>query len=91
MKNLSLLEKFLFLINSFSAFLFLVSIIIPYMKPSIFSQFSIVSLFSPVIIIINILFLFFWIAKLKKQFLLSLIVLIIGMDSLRSFVNFSSN
>ena len=91
MKNLSLLEKFLFLINSFSAFLFLVSIIIPYMKPSIFSQFSIVSLFSPVIIIINILFLFFWIAKLKKQFLLSLIVLIIGMDSLRSFVNFSDN
>ena len=61
------------------------------MKPSIFSQFSIVSLFSPVIIIINILFLFFWIAKLKKQFLLSLIVLIIGMDSLRSFVNFSDN
>ena len=91
MKNLSLLEKFLFLINSFSAFLFLVSIIIPYMKPSIFSQFSILSLFSPVIIIINILFLFFWIAKLKKQFLLSLIVLIIGMDSLRSFVNFSDN
>ena len=34
---------------------------------------------------------FFWIAKLKKQFMLSLIVLLIGNDSLKSFVNFSNN
>ena len=38
-----------------------------------------------------VLFLFFWIAKLKRQFILSLVVLIIGIDSLRSFINFSNN
>jgi len=91
MKNLSLFEKLLFLINSLTAFLFLVSLTIPYLKPSFFSKFSTFSLFSPIIIIVNILFLFFWIAKLKKHFLLSLIVLIIGFDSLRSFINFSNN
>ena len=91
MKKLGFFEKLLFFINSVIAFLFLGSLFIPYLRPSIFSQFSILSLFSPLIIIVNILFLFFWIAKLKKQFLLSLIVLIIGADSLRTFVNFSNN
>ena len=91
MKKLSLFEKFLFLINSLTAFIFLISLVIPYLKPSIFSEFSILSLFSPLIIIINILFMFLWIVKLKKHFLLSLIVLIIGIDSLRSFVNFSND
>ena len=91
MKNLGLFEKFLFFINSLIAFLFLGSLLIPYLSPSIFSHFSILSLFSPLIIIANILFLFFWIAKLKRQFILSLVVLIIGIDSLRSFINFSNN
>ena len=67
MKNLGLFEKFLFFINSVIAFLFLGTLLIPYLSPSIFSQFSILSLFSPLIIIANILFLFFWIAKLKRQ------------------------
>ena len=44
--------------------------------------------FNNFIKIFFILFMFFWIAKLKKQFLLSLIVLILGNDSLKSFVNF---
>ena len=91
MKNLSFLEKFLFSINSLTAFLFLFSLVIPYLKPSVSSELSILSLFSPLIIILNMLFLFFWIAKLKKHFLLSLIVLIIGADSLKSFINFSNN
>ncbi len=91
MKNLSFFEKFLFLINSLIAFLFLFSLTIPYVKPSLFSYLSILSLFTPIIISLNILFIFFWIAKLKKYFLLSLIVLIIGNDSLRSFINFSNN
>jgi len=91
MKNLSPFEKLLFFINSIIAFLFLASVLIPYLKPSFFFQFSILSLFTPLIIIANILFLFFWIAKLKRQFFLSFVVLLIGVDSLRSFINFSNN
>ena len=91
MKNLGPFEKFLFFINSIIAFLFLASLLIPNIRPSFFFQFSILSLFSPLIIIANILFLFFWIAKLKRQFLLSFVVLLIGVDSLRSFINFSNN
>ena len=91
MKKLSFFEKFLFVINTLVAFLFLISLSLPYVKPTLFSYFSIFSLFTPIIISLNILFVFFWIAKLKKQFILSLIVLLIGNDSLKSFVNFSNN
>ena len=91
MKKLSFFEKFLFVINTLVAFLFLISLSLPYVKPTLFSYFSIFSLFTPLIISLNILFMFFWIAKLKKQFMLSLIVLLLGNDSLKSFVNFSNN
>lgn len=91
MKNLSFLEKFIFLVNSILAVLFLISLVIPYIKPSIFPYFSILSLFSPLIILINILFIFYWIAKLKKQFLLSVLILLIGYSSVLTFINFSNN
>ena len=91
MKKLSFFEKFLFLINTLVAFSFLISLSLPHIKPTLFSYFAIFSLFTPLIISLNILFMFFWIAKLKKQFMLSLIVLLLGNDSLKSFINFSNN
>lgn len=91
MKSLTFFEKILFYINSLLAVLFLISLLLPYVKPSIFPLLSILSLFSPLIIIINILFVFFWITKLKKEFLLSFIVLAIGYGTVVKFVNFSNN
>jgi len=91
MKSLTFFEKILFYINSVLAVLFLISLLLPYVKPSIFPLLSILSLFSPLIIIINILFVFFWITKLKKEFLLSFIVLAIGYGTVVKFVNFSNN
>ena len=91
MKSLTFFEKILFFINSVLAVLFLISLLLPYVKPSIFPLLSILSLFSPLIIIINILFVFFWITKLKKEFLLSFIVLAIGYGTVVKFVNFSNN
>ena len=91
MKSLTFFEKILFFINSVLAVLFLISLLLPYVKPSIFPLLSILSLFSPLIIIINILFVFFWITKLKKEFLLSFIVLVIGYGTVVKFVNFSNN
>ena len=72
MKKLSFFEKFLFLINTLVAFSLLISLGLPHIKPTLFSYSSIFSLFTPLIISLNILFMFFWIAKLKKEFMLSL-------------------
>ena len=91
MKNLSSFDKFLFLINSLIACLFLISLVIPLVKPSNFVYLSLLSLFTPILIVLNILFIFYWVIKIKRYFLLSLIVLLIGNDSLRSFINFSKS
>ena len=91
MKNLSLFEKIIFFVNTFIAFIFLFSLLIPFIPPRIFSYLSVISLFTPILITLNFVFIFFWIYKLKKQFLLSLFVLVIGHSTLQNFINFSNN
>lgn len=89
MKKLSLLEKLIFLINSAFATLLLLSYIVPYISPNTIPQISLVSLAVPFLIIANILFLIYWILKLKKQFLISGLVLTIGWIVSSSFYQFS--
>ncbi|MAV65744.1 MAG: endonuclease [Bacteroidetes bacterium MED-G13] len=91
MKNLSLSEKIIFFVNTFVAFIFLFSLLIPFIPPRIFSFPSVISLFTPILITLNSIFIFFWIYKLKKQFLLSLFVLVIGCSTVQNFINFSNN
>ncbi len=91
MKKLNLFDKLIYIINSLFAFILLLSYIIPEIKPSILSYLSLISLFVPIIFIINILFIFYWIIKLKRQFILSLVVILIGYNHLTSFISFSNN
>ena len=91
MKNLKLFDKFVFFFNSIAAVLLLLSYILPYFEPKKFALLSILSLTVPVLIILNILFLVYWIFKVKKQLLLSLIILLIGYSYLTSLYKFSSS
>ena len=91
MKNLSLSEKIIFFVNTLVALIFLLSLLIPFIPPRIFSFLSVIGLFTPILITLNFIFIFFWIYKLKKQFFLSLFVLIIGHATLQNFINFSDN
>ena len=91
MKYLSLSEKIIFLVNTFVAFIFLFSLLIPFIPPRIFSFLSVIGLFTPILITLNFVFIFFWIYKLKKHFLLSLFVLVIGHSTVQNFINFSNN
>lgn len=91
MKNLSLSEKIIFFVNTLVALIFLLSLLIPFIPPRIFSFLSVIGLFTPILITLNFIFIFLWIYKLKKQFLLSLFVLIIGHATLQNFINFSNN
>ncbi|WP_459212429.1 endonuclease/exonuclease/phosphatase family protein [Aquimarina rhabdastrellae] len=91
MKNLKLLDKFIFLMNSVVACTLLFSYILPYISPDTFPVLSVFSLTVPLLIIVNVLFLAYWIIKLKKQFLLSLLVLLIGTSHITSLYNLGSN
>ena len=90
MKKLSLLDKALYIVNSLLATLLLLSYLLPYVSPNTIPLFAILSLFVPVLLIINIAFFIYWLIKLKKQLLLSLIILLIGWFTVTPFYKLSN-
>jgi endonuclease/exonuclease/phosphatase family metal-dependent hydrolase len=78
LKKLSLLNKIVYVLNSLIATLLLLSFLLPYISPKTIPVFAILSLFVPFLIIINLVFAIYWLLQLKKQFLLSAIILGIG-------------
>ncbi|QTD38127.1 endonuclease/exonuclease/phosphatase family protein [Polaribacter batillariae] len=90
MKNLSFIDKIFYLLNSLLATLLLLSYLLPFISPSTIPFFAVLSLFVPVLIIINLVFFVYWLIKLKKQAFLSAFVLIIGWFSSPPFYKISS-
>ena len=90
MKNLNTLDKLMFLINSVVAVLLLLSYGLSYVPPNTFSFLSVLTLSVPLLIILNIIFGVYWLVKLKKQFLLSVLVLGLGYNYILSFYKFST-
>ncbi len=86
MKKLGLFDKFIFILNSLAATALLFSYLLPHIPPKSFPLLSVLSLGVPVLIILNALFLVYWIFRLKRQVLLSLIVLLLGYKYVTGFV-----
>ncbi|WP_298899932.1 endonuclease/exonuclease/phosphatase family protein [uncultured Psychroserpens sp.] len=91
MRKLKRYEKLIFVVNSLMAFALLLSYILPYIEPEKFAFLSVLSLAVPFLIIINILFGIYWLLKVKKQLLVSLVVLLIGYSYVFSLYKFSSS
>ncbi|MCG9973155.1 endonuclease/exonuclease/phosphatase family protein [Christiangramia crocea] len=89
MKKLSIFDKFIFILNSLAATALLFSYLLPHIPPKSFPLLSVLSLGVPVLIILNTFFLLYWVLRLKRQLLLSLIVLLLGYNYVTSFVKFS--
>jgi len=91
MSKLKFFDKFVFVINSLLAFALLLSYILPYLEPQKFTSLSILSLAVPFLIIINTLFLIYWLLKVKKQLLVSFLVLAIGYNYVFSLYKLSAS
>ncbi|AXT19546.1 endonuclease [Flavobacteriaceae bacterium AU392] len=91
MKKLNTLDKLVFFFNLFIAIMLLFSYVLPYVQPKNFAFLSVLSLGVPLLIVLNILFLIYWLLKVKKHLLISLIVLIIGSKYVTSLYKFSSS
>lgn len=91
MKGLNWFDKFLFFLNSLFAVALLFSYLLPYIPPSTFALLSVFSLGVPFLVLVNLIFLLFWLFRLKKQLLLSLIVLLLGFNHLTSIYEISSS
>ena len=70
MKKLNVIDKIVFLINSFVATLLLLSYILPLVPPKTFTILSVLSLFVPFLILVNVIFFVYWLIKLKRQLIL---------------------
>ncbi|MUU77614.1 endonuclease/exonuclease/phosphatase family protein [Winogradskyella endarachnes] len=89
MKGLRFGSKIVFVINSLVAFLLLISYILPYIPPKSFATLSVLSLGVPLLILSNLLFFIFWLLRVKKQMILSLVVLLLGYNYISSMYKFS--
>lgn len=89
MKNLNLFDKFIFILNSLAATALLFSYLLPLIPPKTFPLLSVLSLGVPVLIILNVLFMIYWIFRLKRQVLLSIIVLLLGYNYVIGFIKIS--
>ncbi|KAA1246454.1 endonuclease/exonuclease/phosphatase family protein [Aquimarina sp. RZ0] len=79
-----LVNKIVFIINSFAAFALLLSYLLPYVSPHTFPLLSVLSLAVPVLIIINVIFLLYWVVLLNRKMLVSLLILILGISHVSS-------
>ena len=89
MKSLSWINKIIYTINIIVAFFTLIGYFLPFLAPKLFPFLSVVTLVLPSLLLVNILFLFYWLLQFKKQVLLSFLVLISGITFLTKFYKFS--
>lgn len=91
MKKLSLVSRIIYLINIIVAILLLLSYALPFLPPKTFSVLAVLNLAVSFLILANVLFFLYWLIKLKKQFMLSLFVLLIGYFAFGSLYKFSAS
>ncbi|MCM4154440.1 endonuclease/exonuclease/phosphatase family protein [Gramella sp. AN32] len=89
MKNLGIFDKLIFILNSLAATALLLSYLLPLVPPKSFPLLSVLSLGVPVLIVLNVLFIIYWLFRLKKQLILSLLILVIGYNYVSNFFEFS--
>jgi len=90
MKKLNLVDKLIYLINGIVAVVLLLAYLLPFVAPKTLSILSVLSLSVPVLLVLNAVFCLYWLLKVKKQLLLSLVVLLLGYDSISTLYKFSS-
>jgi endonuclease/exonuclease/phosphatase family metal-dependent hydrolase len=90
-KKLGLINKMIYGNNIVFAALLLVSFVLPYLPPDKYPNISLLSLAVSPLIIINILFVLYWLFKLKSKAMLSIAVIVFAYFHFGSFFKFSSN
>lgn len=90
MKGLSFFGKAIFFFNSIFAILLVLGYALPYIPPHIFPRLSVLSLLLPVLLLVNAVFLVYWVLRGKRQLFLSAFVLIIGIGHISSLYHFGN-
>lgn len=90
MKKLSWFNKTMFFFNIVLAVLTFLAYVLPFLAPKFFPFLSVLTLILPLFLILNALFIIYWAIQLKRQVILSAIVLLLGISFINRFYKFSS-
>ena len=89
MKKDSFWNKIQILTNLIVSILLLLSYVLPYISPKLSPIFTIISLAVPILFILNLFFIIYWIIKLKKYVFISSITILLGMGYINNIYKFS--
>lgn len=90
MKKLSWFNKVMYVLNGILILLTFIAYVLPFLAPKAFPLLSVLTLILPLFLILNGLFFLYWLLQLKRQLVLSGIVLLIGITFINKFYKFSS-
>lgn len=89
MKKLSVVNKVIYFLNIVLAIVTFVAYALPFLAPKAFPFLAVLTLFLPMMLILNVIFFAFWCVQLKRQVVLSALVLLIGITFINKFYKFS--
>lgn len=89
MKKDNFWNKILVFINTIVAMLLLLSYLLPFISPKLSPTFTIISLSVPLLFLLNVFFLIYWIIKLKKYLIISFLAIVLGVGYISSIYKFS--
>jgi endonuclease/exonuclease/phosphatase family metal-dependent hydrolase len=89
MRKLSFPDKIIFLLNSILTLALCLAFLLPFLSPKLFPQIAVLGLVTAPLILVNILFVVYWLLKLKRHFLLSSFVLVLGIHHFSALFGFS--
>lgn len=90
MKNLSWFNKFVFFTNIVLTVLTFLAYALPFLAPKWFPFLSVLTLVLPLFLILNGLYFLYWAMQMKRQMVLSGLVLVLGITFINKFYKFSN-
>lgn len=89
MPKQSWFSRIMFFFNTVLTVLTFLSYLLPFLAPKAFPFLSVLTLILPLFLILNFFFFVFWLLQLKRQMLLSGLVLLLGITFINRFYKFS--
>ena len=90
MKKLSWFNKVVFAFNIVITVLTILAYALPFLAPKLFPLLAVLTLVLPLFLILNALFFLYWLLQLKRQMILSGLILLLGITFINKFYKFSS-
>jgi endonuclease/exonuclease/phosphatase family metal-dependent hydrolase len=87
LKKISFISKTMLFFNVIVAIITLMAYLLPFLAPKWFPFLSVLSLFLPFFLVLNLLFFMYWLIQLKKYIFVSGLVLLLGITFINKFYN----